>query len=231
MSDLIELSDVQPLARGGHRVVYPYPGRPDWCIKVESPTPERRARNRRGLWRRLRLRWSEQDGENRREHAAYLELQRKEQSEIWRHIPRCEGWVSTDQGRGLALEWITGPDGQTAECFADRIQTNFDDSSRQALDEIERWLLEHRVRVGDLHPSNLVFGTGIDGREERLYVIDGLGARDLLWRPCFRFIRPIKIRRKIRRMELRIQSLLCNAASVAVLGLLEDFAAVAAAFV
>lgn len=227
VNDLIEINGTAPLARGGHRVVYPYPGRPHWCVKIEAPTAEREARNSRGVWRRLRPHWSGEDGENRREYAAYRELQRQNVPEIWRHMPRCEGWVSTDQGRGLALEWITGPDGAPARSFAARIRTKFDAMSRRALDEIERWLLKHRIPVGDLHPSNLVFGTGIDGGDERLYVIDGLGARDLLWRPCFRVFRPLKIQRKIRRMEFRIQSLLCKTASLLWLGLLEDLGALA----
>lgn len=228
MSDVIELGKVEPLARGGHRVVYPYPGKPGWCIKIESPTPERKARDCRRFWRRLLSGQSQEDGENRWEYAAYDELQRSGNPELWRHIPRCRGWVETDLGRGLVVEWITREDGSPAESFAQRVRNNFDKDARRALQEVEEWMLKHRVRVGDLHPSNLVFGTDGENGGERLFVIDGMGDRDLIWRPYLRLLRPIKIRRKIRRMERRIQSLLCNASSVALLSFLEDLAAVAA---
>jgi hypothetical protein len=227
MTNLIQLAGVEPLARGGHRVVYPYPGNPGWCIKIESPTPERKARDCRRGWRRLFGRRSPEDGENRWEYAAYQELERRADPQVWRHIPCCQGWVETDLGRGLAVEWITRRDGTPAESFADRVQTNYDEASRRALAEVEEWLLRHRVRVGDLHPSNLVFGTGQEDGEERLFVIDGMGDRDILWRPYLSLFRPLKIRRKIRRMERRIQSLICKAAALVFLGILDDAAALA----
>lgn len=227
--DLIQLVGVTPLACGGHRVVYPHPGEPGWCIKIESPTPERKARDERGFWRRLLSNRPGEDGENRREYAAYRELERTANPEVWRHIPRCRGWVDTDAGRGLVVEWITRTDGRPAESFADRVQNNYDEEARRALTSVETWLLKHRVRVGDLHPSNLVFGGGGDGGEDRLYVIDGLGDRDIMWRPWLRLFRPIKIRRKIRRMKRRIQSLLCQVAIVVFLGLPEDAAALTSA--
>jgi hypothetical protein len=84
------------------------------------------------------------------------------------------------------------------------LDRSYDASCQAALAELKGFLLQHLIRIGDLHPSNLLICIPPDATHERLFIIDGLADRHFLWWPCFRFLRRFKVRRKIWRMERRI---------------------------
>lgn len=200
----VSLADQPPVGTGGYRRCHLFPGRPEWCIKTMLRPPSRVTGARRnGLLRWLR---GETADENQRDYEAYTELQRISRESLWRHVPRCGGWVETDLGPGLVVEYIRGPRGRPAETLADRRERQWDDAARQAVAELEAFLLRHRLRVGDLHPTNLLFGVREEGEPERLFIVDGLGDRHWLWWRYLRFLRPLKLRRKIWRMRRRMLS-------------------------
>lgn len=207
MSRLIQLSGLAPVGRGGFRICFPHPDDPGRCIKVlisnvpgEIP-PRREPAGLRALM-------GHAADENSMEYRTYQDLERSGNPELWNHIPRCHGIVETDFGPGLVTDLILSPDGTPAPTVARRVQHGCDASCQRALEELKNFLLEHLPPVGDLSPSNLLIGVCARGERERIYIVDGLAGRHFLWWPWLHPLRPLKVRRKIRRMERRIQGLL-----------------------
>lgn len=204
MNGPIRLAGLKPVGRGSHRVCYRHPDHPDRCVKVlivhvpgETMTDQRIVAGR--------ALFSPVVDENTLELETYGELERTDNPAIWNHIPRCHGMVETDLGPGLCIEYITGPDGMPAESLTQRIDRSYDSSCRRALEELKGFLLKHLVRIGDLHQSNLLIRALAGEERERIYIIDGLADRHLLWWRCFYPLRRFKVRRKIQRMEFRIR--------------------------
>jgi len=186
---LFLLSNSKPFARGGHRLCYLHPENPAWCIKVMMAHSPRIGRK----------------DENLLEYRAYQELERHGDPAIWEHIPRCHGLVETDLGRGLVTDYLSGPDAAEVPNLKQRIDQGYDASCQKALEEFKAFLLKHLVRVGDMRPANLLVCKLPDSDDERIFIIDGLGDQHFIWWRSFRFLRPLKIRRKIRRLESRIR--------------------------
>lgn len=196
----VHLAELAPFARGGRRLCYRHPEHPDRCIKV---------------LRRDRKDGDEALDENILEFAAYQELLQRANSQVWNHIPRCYGLVETDHGPGLVTQLLTGADGLPAPTLQRRIQERIDASCRAALEEFKGFLLRTLIRVGDLRPANLLVCRRANADTERIFIIDGLGNRSILWAPLFLPFRRFKIQRKLRRLDHRIQSEVAKAAATA----------------
>lgn len=203
MSSPIRLTGLKPIGRGSHRVCYPHPHHPDRCVKVLLANLPGEALADQPIVARDALFRPVAD-ENTLELETYEELERAGNPAVWNHIPRCHGMTATDLGPGLCVDYITGPDGTPAESLTKRIDRSYDSSCRRALEELKSFLLEHLVRIGDLHQSNLLIRAVPGEERERIYIIDGLADRHLLWWRCFYPLRRFKVRRKIQRMEWRI---------------------------
>lgn len=204
---MIRLEHLQPIGHGSHRMCFVHPDRPDLCLKImiadssssnSSPGFKKSVFGFQGL----------SSSENALEFEAYQDLEKLQNPAIWRHIPRCHGMVVTDLGPALATDYIRNLDGQCAETLAQRLGRNYDSSCETALAEFKTFLLETLIRIGDLHPSNLMICRIDETQGERLYLVDGLATRHFLWWPCFYPLRQFKVRRKIRRLEKRIQTYL-----------------------
>jgi hypothetical protein len=202
-NQLIRLAELQPIGRGSHRICYPYPDHPDRCIKVLLANLPSALRAATGIVAKS-LRSASAPDENELDWETYQELERLNNPAVWRHIPRCHGLVATDLGPGLVFDYIRNADGQPAPSLAQRLDHGYDEACQAAVADFQSFLLMHLIRVGDLHPSNLLICLPCGETKERLYLIDGLADRHIFWWPCFRFLRPLKVRRKIRRMNQRM---------------------------
>ncbi len=210
-SSPIRLAGLKPIGCGSHRACYAHPDDPDRCIKVLLVNIPPASRQAQGIVADS-FRGGRSTDENALELETYEELERQHDPAIWNHIPRGYGLVSTDLGPGLVTDYVVNADGTPAEPLVRRIDRSYDEACRTALEELKIFLLEHLMRLGDLHPSNLLLCTRRGEQRERIYIIDGLADRHFLWWRCFRPLRRLKVQRKINRMEFRIRCQLAESA-------------------
>jgi PhoP regulatory network protein YrbL len=203
---MIRLEHLQPVGRGSHRMCFVHPHRPDRCLKIMIADSSS-ADAYRGLKKSAFGFPGTVSNENLLEFEAYQDLEKLQNPAIWRHIPRCHGMLATDLGPALVTDYIRNPDGQGAETLAQRLARNYDKNCEMALVEFKTFLLDTLIRIGDLHPSNLMICRTDETKRERIYIVDGLATRHFLWWPLFYPFRRFKVRRKIRRLEHRIHVL------------------------
>jgi thymidylate kinase len=155
--DVINLYHATVLGTGHERTCYINPTNEQLCIKI--------SRYRSG-----------DRQQNRVEHYYLGRLAARGVS--FEHIPRCHGWVETSAGRGLLLERILNPNGETAPTLRQAMQQGIIDcaAAQPLLDELHDYLQRHAIVFADVCLDNLLLGHNTDG-QPRLYIIDGLGAR------------------------------------------------------
>jgi len=196
--DLLLLKDSTPIASGGLRLVFPYPGDPSRLVKVMRPDKvASRYGDEGGTWFRR----------NRR-HGEYILFVREIREYIagyashGRSLPfvqRIRGMVETDLGLGLVLDAARDAQGNLAPTLAKVIATGgFDVRAQQAFEDFLRDMLECDVVFSDLHERNLVYAVGTDG-VLRFVMIDGLGSSTLI--PFKSFSRLLNRRSKAKRIE------------------------------
>ncbi|MYE13423.1 MAG: hypothetical protein F4X99_17575, partial [Gammaproteobacteria bacterium] len=102
MADLIRLSTATPFARGGNRLVYVHPDRPEVCIKLPRADVNLAVKRRRkGL--KGRLKPAATFDENRAEARTLTELHGRIGDSLAAFVPRFLGWVAPDLGRGVVV--------------------------------------------------------------------------------------------------------------------------------
>ncbi|MDP1708722.1 MAG: YrbL family protein [Gammaproteobacteria bacterium] len=100
------LAGLEPFARGGSRDCFVHPYHPDRCVKVARVERAPEILHRQSPWWR-RWRKSVHDFDDSfRDYRTLKTLESDNDPAIWRHLPRCFGWVETDRGRGLVIELI-----------------------------------------------------------------------------------------------------------------------------
>ena len=208
MADLIRLSTATPFARGGNRLVYVHPDRPEVCIKLPRTDVDLAVKRRRkGLKGRLKPAATFDD--NRAEARTLTELHGRIGDSLAAFVPRFLGWVETDLGRGVALELIRDDDGAIATPLKQYVwECGFDERLETALRELTAYWVRERVPSRELLLHNVVARRRGDG-SVRLVVIDGLGNADLL--PLSRWSQGLarrKSARKAARLRNRIEGLL-----------------------
>lgn len=156
-ADALLLSDAIIIGSGHERLCLQHPTDVTRCIKVS----------------RLREGGRQQ---NRIDASYFSSLSRR--GVPFDHLPHCHGWVSTVHGRGLMFDRITGPTGGTALTLDRALRDGHVDCTATAklLDELYAYLDANALVFSDASLSNLVVGQTPEGAL-RLYVIDGLGAR------------------------------------------------------
>jgi hypothetical protein len=196
--DYLSLKDSDPIAKGGLRLVFPFPGDPGLLVKVMRPDKAAsRYGNEGGTWFRR----------NRR-HAEYILFVREIREYIaayagcGRSLPfvqRIHGLAETDMGLGLVLGAARDGDGNLAPTLAKLIYTGgFDERAETAFRDFLRDILECDVVVADLHERNLVYAAGADGRSH-FVMIDGLGSSTIL--PLKAWFPSLNLRSKRKRVE------------------------------
>ncbi len=148
----IDLSERDFFAEGKCRKVYLYPGRPDFCIKIDKTDHEKQNQIELDCYRHIA---GSKD--------ALLDL-----------IPRVHGFVSTNFGEGLVCELILHED-RPAPNISQAIERGIltkTDAAFLVRDMMMKFI-KYRFSIWDHNLENILFSHG------RLYIVDGLISRQL----------------------------------------------------
>lgn len=213
---MLRLADIEPFAIGGTRRCYVHPQDATLCVKVLRPdrTPAARLRLARG-WRRLKGERGFDD--QRKERKAYDALRKSGQSD-WRHVPRYHGSVATDQGPGIVTDLRRNHDGTFPANLEELLPSGMTDALADAIEEFKAWLRRDLFLSRDLLPHNII-AVLEHPRRYRLVIVDGIGNSELLplssW---FRAAARLKVERKIRKFDHRVEILLPTADAPSAMG-------------
>lgn len=198
----LRLSEVEPFAKGDHRLCYQHPRNARLCVKV----------NRQGkdlaLWKRApfykKLRSVKSFNDNWQE---YLSFQQpavvSNTPDIWRHIPRCYGWVATDIGDGLITDFYGRENGEPARTLTDYLATEGADAKLiPAIAEFIACLRKTRLITKNLLPHNILVIEEDDIL--RLVLIDGFGSLSRLPLYRCRGLAGPYVEKRIKRFFVRI---------------------------
>jgi len=171
---MIELNDAEPLRKSQNYEIFDHPRYEGVLLKVRTDKPKNRLIKRYSEFRYGNLRqWS-------REANEYLAAMNRGCPEIWR-LAGFLGYAVTSRGPAIAVEKMTGPDGELARTLSQELSGIPRGDPRRAelkqelgelLDDLDRG----RIIVGDIGAHNIVRAQERDGK---LVVIDGLGERVL----------------------------------------------------
>ncbi len=208
---MLLLSNAQPFARGGNRLCFVHPESPGVCIKVRRPdfTLED-CRRKKGFPRNLRPLSSFDD--NREEFQVINHLVADRGQIVLRHIYRCDGFIDTDLGKGLATELVRDEDGRISMSLKQYIyEYGYNSACQEAVDELLSFWREHLIPSRDLLTHNVLVHQANDGRIIRLVVIDGLGSPHFIPFDLLpKFFRHRYVERKIERFLGRIAEFVEN---------------------
>ena len=208
---MLKLADIEPFAIGGTRRCYVHPGDEALCVKTLRPdrTAAARLQLARG-WRRLKGERGFDD--QRKERKAYDALLKSGQRD-WRHVPRYHGTVATDQGIGIVTDLQRNHDGAFPANLEALLPGGMTDALADGIDEFKAWLRRDLFLSRDLLPHNIIAVLERPDRY-RLMIVDGIGNSEMLplssW---FRTAARLKVERKIRKFDHRVEILLPTAAA------------------
>lgn len=181
---MITLSDELLIGEGGERRCYSLPGDQSVCVKVIKE----------GLSGRLEQSLVEYD---------YYQLLKK-RNVPFDHIPKCYGWVNTSLGRGLLYERIFSTperhESLTLRAALKNGSVNVDEvfhMIRQLVD----YLVRYNVVVSDLSMNNLIINMDAT---DKLYLVDGVGGRNLDWKYKLRRKLPLYARYKVKQQQPKL---------------------------
>lgn len=201
---MIDLTGAKPFAVGGNRYCYRHPENSDICLKVTRQDVLQSKFDSQS-WVKKIFGISRLD-DNIQEIKGYNQLDKVVLKEgIYDHIPIFYGREETSLGVANVSQLITDSKNNVAPNLSDwLVRYGLDDRTQQAVKQFQYWLREHQILTRNLLPHNLAVAE-YNGKLT-LYIIDGLGAADVL-----SYLYPIKswregyIDRKIRNMNLRIK--------------------------
>lgn len=176
----LNVSDLQPFARGGNRLCFIHPGHADRCIKVRRPDfTLADLRKKKGFPKNLRPLSSFDD--NAEEFKVMSALHKRIGEPMYQFISRCFGFEETDMGKGLVSELIRDESGSISHTLKQYIwDEGYTADCQRAVNEfIEGWNLLG-VPSRDLLVHNIVVQRALDGSIRRLVVIDGLGSSSII---------------------------------------------------
>ncbi|WP_170482582.1 YrbL family protein [Ruegeria arenilitoris] len=172
---MIDLSNRTVLRESQNYKIYDHPHFEGVLLKVRIDKPRDRFFKRYSTIRYGNLRqWQ-------REANEYLAALNRGCPEIER-LAAFYGYAKTSEGPAIAVEKMTGADGNLAKTVSDELrQFSKEDPRRKALmkelDELLTDLENGRILVGDISRQNIVRA---QERAGKMVVIDGLGERTLL---------------------------------------------------
>ncbi len=205
-NSVVSLAGIEPFATGTTRKCYVHPHNPSVCIKILLIPGARRHRwsqrkqvYRYSVWYRLKRFTKHLSDANLNEWQGHLHAQSQRGEWVWRHLPRCYGFVETDLGLGLAVELLRHDNGEIATTLSERFRQRGEDASfRSAWAEFKDFVLKIGIYTRSLHNVLSVVKNG----EERLYFAEPKWRRPGFSRvPYFRRKRLV---RKIALMENEI---------------------------
>jgi len=184
---VLTINNIPPLGSGEDRVVYPHPTDSSLCIKI----PQRPFRDldvkgvRDTLFYLSRGCRKESLDYNSVDVVYAKKLQKQHDEQLFRHIPRCYGFVETDLGPGVVWQYICDFDGRpcaTLKDFKHRGQpltTGEVAMLWQALQEFFTWQLKHGILLREMAYTNILV-CRLKPDQVRLYHIDAIGCADLI---------------------------------------------------
>jgi len=199
---MLILGDTSPFARGGRRLCYVHPRDPSRCVKVLRTDDERFIKTGRTLVPGfLRNEYDNNEDERR----TLTALQRR-LGDAYRHLPRCEGYVETDLGKGLVLELVRDDDGQISRSVREALLSGTPlEELRGAYEEMTAHFIAHGVVTRAILDHNLTAQR--TGGGWRMTLIDGFGDSTLI--PLRSFIPAMRhstARKQARRGWERLES-------------------------
>lgn len=183
MTDILEISADQLIAKGWHRECYLHPANNNLCVKVVV---------------------NGDDTETRREQAYYQHLEKRLND--WQSIPKFHGNVATNLGDGAVFSLIRDADGEVSKTLGHYLSSPelFSRHHLQLQDSLLRlyhYQLQNNVITMSLKPNNLLFQLNESG-EGTMFIIDNLGNAELLPVSTHsRFFGARKIQRKWRKFK------------------------------
>jgi PhoP regulatory network protein YrbL len=177
---MLTLAHQSPLALGNLRAIHQHPLHAQLLIKTLRPEAVARRYEAPGRWLK-RLPRARQYTGFARELKEYMALVARAPIGI-APVARMVGIVETDLGLGLVSEKIVDANGAIAPSLHAIYRQNGGASAwtDAALDKLLEELLRFNVIVGDLHASNVVFGSDSRDAAPRLILVDGFGEKNVL---------------------------------------------------
>lgn len=169
------LAASQPFAAGDHRLCYRHPHDENLCIKVNRQGKAQMLKAGAPFYKRFRSVDSFDD--NQIEYRAFQQSAiLRNTPEIWRHIPRCYGWVETDIGCGLVTDYYPSDNLNVPATTLEEYLKEFSVTPQllSALKEFSAYLRRYLLLTKNLMPHNLLV-LQESGGVLRLILIDGFG--------------------------------------------------------
>lgn len=178
MTELLQLSQLTPLAQGRMRLVFEHPRDPDSLIKVIRPDVIERRWGSGAAWYKRRRRYGR--------YTSYLREIQEYIAAYASHgvsLPfaqRITGLIETDMGLGLVMTAVRDSSGQLAPPLSALLRNNlFDEKAQGALEWFFQELLGCDLIVADLNLGNMVY-TDSGPHGHHFVLIDGLGVSTVL---------------------------------------------------
>lgn len=152
------ISEEEVIGEGRERKCYSVPGQRELCIKITKDIPGERLE------------------QSLVEYDYYQYLYRKKVP--FDYIPHCYGWVDTNLGKGLLFERVISGGSDKSISLRHALDSGLLDapSIENLLSDLHSYLFRYGIAVSDLTPSNIVCSFD---EKNRMYVIDGLGSRNM----------------------------------------------------
>ena len=199
---MLTLAHQPPLAIGNLRAIHQHPLQPALLVKTLRPQAVARRYDAPGRWLK-RLPRARQYTGFVRELKEYMALQARAPGGI-APVARMVGIVETDLGIGLVSEKIVDATGAMAPSLHTIYRQNGGASewTDAALDKLLEELLRFNVIVGDLHASNIVYGSDSRRGTPRFILVDGFGEKNLVpLKSIWRWLNQRNTRRVYRRLR------------------------------
>ena len=178
--------ELPPFAKGKERACYAHPDDPGKIIKLPLGS---------------------ENTQTLREIAFYEDLRKRELCD-YSHLPRYYGTVETRLGTGVVLDLIADSDGSVSKSLQWYLEDGMPVAEVETLlRELKAYLLKNLIIFNhDMFSGNLLLQK-IDGAQQKLVVIDGLGdVVSLTWLNRF----PFHVRSKINRRWVRFMTRFYN---------------------
>jgi hypothetical protein len=170
----LQLKDQKPLTRGSYRLIFQHPHDEGLLVKVLS---KRAHKPRARRWYKPK-RYLSVYRALERELKEYSALEKRGLRDL-PFLQKFHGMVDTDLGPGIAVQKLTGRDGELAPTLTKIVERHgLSDDLRRKIIQLREDIVSHAIVFMDVSGNNIVLANGPHG--ERLVVIDGLGERLLI---------------------------------------------------
>lgn len=173
MNNTIQLTDKEPVAKSGEKIVYLHPEDDNKLIKVISPRYVDYLKNNQSITSRLRRFTYYWFFSNMvAEHIASREWDIDKKH----YLQRILGFEDTDMGLGIVVDAIKKEDGTLSDTLRDILeQSNYSAAHKQVLDDFIAWMKVTHIIIRDLSLDNLVWNES----GKHFVLVDGIGGRYL----------------------------------------------------